>query len=98
MEPQIRVSLPRILPVQSDRAPQANIPQTLAEREQLRDAARSYVAAVRPVPPMPADPLREHADRMLTEAGIPLTYREYAAVLISNEMWRDALAGIPYER
>jgi geranylgeranyl pyrophosphate synthase len=98
MEPQIRVSLPRILPVQSDRAPQANIPQTLAEREQLRDAVRSYVAAVRPVPPMPADPLREHADRMLTEAGIPLTYREYAAVLISNEMWRDALAGIPYER
>jgi geranylgeranyl diphosphate synthase, type II len=98
MEPQIHVSLPRILPVQSDRAPQANIPQTLAEREQLREAARSYVAAVRPVPPMPADPLREHADRMLTEAGIPLTYREYAAVLISNEMWRDALAGIPYER
>jgi geranylgeranyl pyrophosphate synthase len=25
-------------------------------------------------------------------------YREYAAVLISNEMWRDALAGIPFER
>ena len=98
MEPQIRVSLPRIVPVQSDRAPQANIPQTLAEREQLREAAQSYVAAVKPVPPMPADPLREHADRMLTAAGIPLTYREYAAVLISNEMWRDALAGIPYER
>jgi geranylgeranyl pyrophosphate synthase len=98
MEAQIRVSLPRIVPVQSDRAPQANIPQTLAEREQLRDAARNYVAAVRPVPPMPADPLREHAERMLTEAEIPLTYREYAAVLISNEMWRDALAGIPYER
>ena len=98
MEPQIRVSLPRIVPVQSDRAPQANIPQSLAEREQLREAARSYVAAVKPVPPMPAEPLREHADRMLTEAGIPLTYREYAAVLISNEMWRDALAGIPYER
>ena len=55
MEAQIRVSLPRIVPVQSDRAPQANIPQTLAEREQLRDAARNYVAAVRPVPPMPAD-------------------------------------------
>jgi geranylgeranyl pyrophosphate synthase len=98
MEPQTHVTLPRILPVQSDRAPQTNIPQTLAEREQLRDAARNYVATVRPVPPMPADPLREHADRMLTEAGIPLIYREYAAVLISNEMWRDALAGIPYER
>ena len=90
--------MPRVLPVQQARAPQANIPQSLAEREQLKALARAYVAAVRPVPPMPADPLREHADRMLREAAVPLTYREYAAVLISNEMWRDALAGIPYER
>jgi geranylgeranyl pyrophosphate synthase len=98
MEPQVRVSLPRILPVQQERAPQVNIPQTLAEREQLKALARAYVADVRPVPPMPADPLREHADQMLTRGGVPSTYREYAAVLISNEMWRDALAGIPYER
>ena len=98
MEPQVRVSLPRILPVASDRPPQANIPQTLGEREQLRALAKAYVADVRPVPPMPAEPLREHAERMLTIAGAPLTYREYAGVLISNEMWRDALAGIPYER
>ncbi|HJR61547.1 MAG TPA: polyprenyl synthetase family protein, partial [Vicinamibacterales bacterium] len=95
---QVRISLPRVLPVQQERAPQANIPQTLAEREQLKALAKAYVAAERPVPPMPADPLREHADRLLTSAGVPSTYREYAAVLISNEMWRDALAGIPYER
>ena len=98
MEPQVRVSLPRILPVQSDRPPQANIPQTLAEREHLRNLAKSYVAEVRPVPPMPAEPLRAHAEQMLDRAGIPDLYKEYAAVLISNEMWRDALAGIPYER
>ncbi len=98
MELHAGVSLPRILPVQSDRPPQANIPQSLAEREQLRALARAYVAEVRPVPPMPADPLREHAGRMLAAAGVPATYREYAGVLISNEMWRDALAGIPYER
>src|SRR5688500_1759592 len=98
MEPQVRVSLPRILPVQSDRPPQANIPQSLAEREELRTLARAYVAEVRPIPPMPADPLREHAERMLTAAGVPHTYREYAGVLISNEMWRDALAPIPFER
>ena len=98
MEPQVRVSLPRILPVQSDRLPQANIPQTLAEREQLRALAKAYVAEVRPVPPMPADPLREHAERMLEAARVPAVYKEYAAILISNEMWRDALAGIPYER
>ena len=98
MEPQVRISLPRVLPVQHERAPQANIPQTLAEREQLKALVRAYVAEHRPVPPMPADDLREHADRLLATGGVPQLYREYAAVLINNEMWRDALAGIPYER
>ena len=98
MEPQVRVSLPRVLPVQQERLPQANIPPTLAERERLKGLARRYVADVRPVPPMPADPLREHATEMLARAGADLLYKEYAAVLISNEMWRDALAGIPFER
>jgi geranylgeranyl diphosphate synthase, type II len=98
MEPQVRVSLPRVLPVQHERAPQANIPQTLAEREHLKSLAREYVAEFRPVPPVPADDLRDHADRLLARGGVPVLYREYAAVLISNEMWRDALAGIPYER
>jgi len=98
MEPQVRIALPRVLPVQQERAPQANIPPTLAEREQLNAVARAYVAEVCPVPPLPADDLRQHADRLLARAGIPAIYREYAAVLISNEMWRDTLAGIPYER
>jgi geranylgeranyl diphosphate synthase type II len=98
MEPQVRIALPRVLPVQHERAPQANIPQTLAEREQLKAAARAYVAQASPVPPVPADDLRRHADQLLARAGAPEIYREYAAVLISNEMWRDALAGIPYER
>ncbi len=98
MEPQVRIALPRVLPVQQERAPQANIPPTLAEREQLNAVARAYVAEVAPVPPMPAEDLRLHADRLLARAGIPAMYREYAAVLISNEMWRDTLAGIPYER
>ncbi|MCA1562337.1 MAG: polyprenyl synthetase family protein [Acidobacteria bacterium] len=98
MEPQVRIALPRVLPVQPARAPQANIPQTLVEREQLKAAARAYVARVSPVPPVPADDLRRHAEQLLARTGVPDMYREYAAVLISNEMWRDALAGIPYER
>jgi geranylgeranyl diphosphate synthase, type II len=98
MQPQVRVTLPRVLPMQPQRAPQANIPQTRGEREALKAAARAYVAEVRPVPPVPADDLREHADRLLAAEGLPGIYREYAAVLVCNEMWRDELAGIPYER
>ena len=98
MEPQPRISLPRVLPVLPARAPQANIPQTLVERETLKVLARGYVADVRPIPPVPADELRQHADALLARSGVPAEYREYAAVLISNEMWRDDLAGIPFER
>ncbi len=98
MPDQIKVSFPRVLPVQRQRAPQANIPQTLVERERIKALTRDYVVEVRPVPPMPIDELRVHADALLERGGIPTFYREYTAVLINNEMWRDALAGIPYER
>jgi geranylgeranyl pyrophosphate synthase len=98
MHDQIKISFPRVLPVLPQRAPQANIPQTPAERERIKALARAYVAEVRPVPPMPIDDLRIHADTLLERGDIPTLYREYTAVLINNEMWRDALAGIPYER
>ena len=87
-----------MLPMQQQRPTQANIPQTLAEREQVKELARAYVAEVRPVPPMPIDDLRLHADALLDRGTIDPAFREYTAVLINNEMWRDALAGIPYER
>jgi geranylgeranyl diphosphate synthase, type II len=70
MDTQPRISLPRVLPVHNERAPQANIPQSAAEREALKAAARGYVAAHRPVPPMPADDLRAHADCLLRDAGV----------------------------
>jgi geranylgeranyl pyrophosphate synthase len=98
MHDQIKISFPRVLPVQPQRPPQANIPPTLAEREAVKALARAYVAEARPVPPMPVDDLRVHADALLERGGILPLYREYTAVLINNEMWRDALAGIPYER
>ena len=98
MEPQARISLPRLVPIQQDRPPQANIPQTAAERNRLKAFTRAYVEEARPVPPLSVDELRDHGRRLLARAGMAEGYLEYAAVLVSNEAWRDALAGIPYER
>jgi geranylgeranyl pyrophosphate synthase len=98
MHHQVKISFPRVLPVLPERAPQANIPQTLAERERVKALAHGYVAEVRPVPPVPLEQLREHADALIARGAISAEYREYTAVLINNQMWRDALAGIPYER
>ena len=82
------------------RDPQANIPRTLAERERLRALVSHYVAARRDslVPPLVLDELRTHAEQVIEHAGIDPVYRDYAGVLLSNEVWREQLATIPYDR
>src|SRR3712207_548264 len=92
------ISLPKAVPVQIMRPPQENIPQTKAEREFVAQRIREYVAAERPVPPMPMDELRVHADKVVERAGVDPKYRDYTAVLINNEAWREHLATIPYDR
>jgi geranylgeranyl pyrophosphate synthase len=92
------VSLPRAVPLMPERKPQDNIPQTRGEREQVLRMVRRYVADTNPVPPMPIDELRKHADEVIRISGCPEKYREYIAILVNNEAWREQLAGIPFER
>ena len=92
------IALPRLLPMQQERPPQETIPQTRLERDRIRALVDSYVAEVKPVPPMPVDELREHASEIVDRAGIDRKYRDYVGVLVNNQAWRDTLAGIPYER
>jgi hypothetical protein len=82
------------------RQPQNNIPQTLAERERLKQAIAGYVQANRDtlVPPLVVDELKRHADRVASATGLDPIYRDYIGVLLSNEVWREQLAGIPYDR
>src|SRR5690348_12680298 len=93
-----RVTLPRTLPMQQERPPQVTIPQTRVERERLKALVDRFVRDLRPVPPLPVGELRAHADTVVARAGVPVLYRDYAAVLVNNAAWRDTLAGIPYER
>src|SRR5262245_64793972 len=90
----------RILPAMPQRPPQANIPQTLGERERLREFVIQYVAARRDtlVPPLVLDELGTHAEAVVDQAGIDPIYRDYAGVLISNEVWSEHLASVPFDR
>ena len=47
---------------------------------------------------MPADELKIHADRLVQMLGTDPIYRDYIGVLISNEMWRETLAQVPFEK
>ncbi|NBV84741.1 MAG: DUF116 domain-containing protein [Verrucomicrobia bacterium] len=96
--PAVTLTLPRPVPTQRVRQPKKNIPQTLLERTNLLHAVRAYVERERPVPPLANAQLQTHADRLVAELGLNPLYRDYTGVLINNELWRESLAAVPYER
>lgn len=96
--PPIALTLPRAVPTQKVRPPKKNIPQTNFERNRILHLARAFVAEFSPVPPLPQDQLKEQADKFLALHKIDPLYRDYCGVLLNNEMWREQLAAVPYER
>ncbi len=94
------VALPKTVPLTTTRIrpPKKNIPQTKPERDAVLQAVRDYVEEHQPVPPMPQDELDVHARKVLETKNIDERYLHYTAVLLNNEMWRETLASIPYER
>jgi geranylgeranyl pyrophosphate synthase len=92
------LNIPRAVPPERERQPQDTIPQTRFERERMKLQARAYVEAHRLVPPLSFEELRRHADRFMEAHGHHTKYRDFAAVLLNSEAWRDQLASVPYER
>jgi len=90
--------IPRPVPIQRVRLPKNNIPQTALQRNHILQTVRGYVAEHNPVPPQPAEELKEHANRVVKMLECDPIYRDYVGVLINNEMWRETLASVPYER
>src|SRR5437773_1369842 len=92
------VTIPRAVPAPRERDPQANIPRTRRERERIRRLVERYVDSAHPVPPLRMEDLRSHSDSFVAQNGIDPAYRDYAAVLINSEMWREQLAAVSFER
>ena len=59
---------------------------------------RHYVAEQTLVPPVPMADLKKHADELLAALGTKEIYRDYLGILINNELWRETLATVPFER
>jgi|TARA_B100001964_G_scaffold221521_1_gene265605 geranylgeranyl pyrophosphate synthase len=92
-----KVKAPTAITGRPWRKPQQNIPQTRFERDRLKDRVIAYVAEKKLVPPIPFEELREHAEIVTKEMNLEHT-RDFAAVLINNESWKDVLASVPYEK
>lgn len=92
------VRLPRLVPLQTWRPPKANIPPTPVQRQHILQVVRNYVAEFNPVPPLPIRELEVHADRVVAHLQCDPVFRDYIGVLLNNEMWREQLAGVPFDR
>jgi len=92
------LKIPRVTPQRKPRTPQENIPTTREEREMMLREVRHYVAEQTLVPPVPMADLKEHADELLAALGTKEIYRDYLGILINNELWRETLATVPFER
>jgi geranylgeranyl diphosphate synthase, type II len=91
-------ALPRLVPQQAWRPAKKNIPPTPLDRQRVLQAVRHYVAEFNPVPPLPADELKVHANRVVEGLRCDPIFRDYIGVLLNNEMWRESLAAVPFER
>ena len=94
------VSLPRAVPPVAMRPPQENIPQTRSEREVMLRQVQDYVAARRSeiTPPLVMGELQARSDEILRAHGIDGKYRDYVGVILGNEVWREHLAAVPYDK
>ena len=92
------LTLPPMVPKQAVRPSQSNIPDDRAVRDRLKRTAAEHVRRHNVIPPLSMDELREHTAEVLKTAGVSSRYEEYAAILLSNESWRDTLAQVPFDR
>ncbi len=92
------VHLPPRFPLQIWRPAQSNVPNERGQRDLLKRCAAELVERERIVPPLSLQDLRTLAASVVSAAGLDAVFVDYAAVLVSNESWRDALAQVPYER
>ena len=92
------LKIPRVVPQRKPRTPRENIPQTREERETILREVRHYVAEQTLVPPVPMNDLKVHADELVAALDTKEIYRDYIGILINNELWRETLAAVPFER
>lgn len=92
------VNLPQLVAPPRARRPQENVPQTRVERELVLRAVRDHARRRGLVPPVPMDALRTETTEALKIAGLDPRHTEFAAVLLSNELWREGVAAVPFAR
>ncbi len=79
-------------------SPQDNMPRTKLERNRLRQSARQYVQSQKLVAPLSVGELKTHSEQVLKAAGLETRYRDFAVIVLNNDLWHETVAGVPFEK
>ena len=74
------------------------IPQSKKLSEELSGYAKEYVQAKGLVGPLGIGELQRHCEVISKAKSINVSYMDFLAVLINNEIWREAVAATAYEK
>ena len=77
------------------RPPQDKIPQTRKQRERLLGIISEYVKREKPVAPLSLGELQRHSDNVIKMAGVKPKFKDFIAILVNNDVWRETVASIP---
>ncbi len=84
--------------IYNTRPTQTEVPDTLKEREDLRQLVIDYIQNNKLCAPLGLNELKHHATELLKLNGWSPQYVDFAAVLINNALWRETVAAIPYNK
>ncbi len=76
----------------------AGIPPRAEDRARLLCEIRRYVTAHALQPPLALAELIVHAQAILRTTGLSDAFDRYTVVLLSNEVWGEAFASVPFDR
>ncbi len=74
------------------------IPALKRRRDELLACVRKHALRAGLLPPLSLDELASHTSAALAEGGFDESCADFASILLNNETWRDAFAGVPFSR
>lgn len=90
--------LPQPIAKQLERPTQTDVPETKGQRDAILGYIQDHLAASDLVPPLSMEDLQVQAKVVSERHGLEDRFLEFTALIINNELWRDQLAAIPFER
>ena len=82
-----------------DASPQHSVPDDLAIRQRIRDAARAFIREEKLIPPQTLKSLKTCAARCLGTLGLSESgFDDFAVVMLNNALWERCLPSIPKDQ